>query len=82
MKDEEISEIKCKIDEVATKLTEMHVFIFGVEKKGGLANIVDELQKDVKALHLFKAKVLGMAAAISALGAFAGSKLSQLIFGK
>lgn len=64
------------------KVNDVHAFIFGVEKRGGLATAVEIIQKDVSNLKTWKIQVATAGAFVAALFGVLGGKLSQLFLGK
>jgi hypothetical protein len=64
------------------KVNDMHAFIFGIEKCGGLASVVENLQKDVTDLRQWKIQVAAIGSAIATAFGILGSKIGIMWFGK
>lgn len=77
MNDEQFTDLREMMRDTHEKVGQIHTTVFGVEGQGGLVREVAELKKHKEEMTTFKAKLLGMVTAASALAAFVGGKLSS-----
>ena len=68
-----------RLEEIGTKVTQIHGQLFGVNGHGSLLERVERLELHSQGVNVFKAKLLGVVSGLSVIGSAIGAKIAHLL---